>query len=475
MDHPSPHDGLSTAPSELDHHDLANLDGHVDGPDTDVVEVAEGFHELDLRGDDPDSFMDEFTGLPELEDADGSRHNPFLRIAFGRKLLTFDQERELGTRLTDARTAMSEALAGFSACVAHLCQEWDRAVLNQRTPGEVLQWPSAMPGRGSETGGKARSGERGAREQMAKLALRYEIWSREHDGSPPPEAPLDLRTCFVEAGPAFSMLCELKEVAREALERAGSCSRLHTALQQAAASELRFQEARRVMLESNLRLVFSIAGRFVNNGVAFDDLVQEGSIGLLRAIEKFEPARGFKFSTYATTWIWQAVTRTIANQRRTVRVPTHIHDKMIRVRTLAARLHQRTGREPDLAELAAASGLSPAVVRRALDAANRTVSLDAPVRPGEETSALELTPDDEQPSAIELVQSAELRERVRAEVGRLPQREAAILSLRLGLSGTDTHTLEEIGATLGITRERARQLQNRALASLRSRLEEVQS
>jgi RNA polymerase sigma factor (sigma-70 family) len=350
--------------------------------------------------------MDEFTGLPELEEPAGTRHNPFLRVAFGRKLLTFDQERELGRRLADARAAMSESLASFSACVAHLCEEWDRAVLNQRAPGEVLQWPAGAPGRGSVASEQAKPGGRGAREQMAKLALRYEIWSREHDGRPPPEAPLDLSTCFVEAGPAFSMLCELKEVAREALERAGSTPRLHTALQQAAASELRFQEARRVMLESNLRLVFSIAGRFVNNGIAFDDLVQEGSIGLLRAIEKFEPARGFKFSTYATTWIWQAVTRTIANQRRTVRVPTHIHDKMIRVRTLAARLHQRTGREPDLAELAAASGLSPAVVRRALDAASRTVSLDAPVRPGEETSALELTPDEEQPSAMAFVRSA---------------------------------------------------------------------
>ena len=230
-----------------------------------------------------------------------------------------------------------------------------------------------------------------------------------------------------------------------------------------------------MMLESNLRLVFSIAGKFVNNGIAYDDLVQEGSIGLLRAIEKFEPALGFKFSTYASTWIWQAVTRAIANQRRTGRVPAHIHDKMIRVRSVAARIYQDSGREPGVAELARICELSPEVVERALNAANRSMSLDAPVRAGEDTSFLDLTPDREQPEASDSVQGDEVSAIVRDALARLPRREQQILSLRLGMDGTEPRTLEEIGAILGITRERTRQLQNRALDAVRSHLNEVGS
>ena len=132
---------------------------------------------------------------------------------------------------------------------------------------------------------------------------------------------------------------------------------LTRALEQAAEAENRFQAARRVMFESNIRLVFYIAGKFVNNGLSLDDLVQEGSIGLLRAVEKFDYRLGYKFSTYASTWIWQAVTRAIANQRRTVRVPAHLHDKMLKVRGVAAGIEQRTGHSPRLSEIADEAGL----------------------------------------------------------------------------------------------------------------------
>jgi len=457
----------------------------VDHPNTDVEPaalaedelLADGFGELRFEAEQeaaPDPFMEAFRGLPEEDEAGAARHNPFLRIAYGRKLLDYEQERELGRRLGDARVALAEALGSFSACIAHLCHEWNRAVLTERSPGEVLQWPSGDPGRGDgDDGGRSSP----ARRRMAELATRYDCWLQSQPGAAPVEAPLDLRAAFVEAGPSFSMLCELKPVARASLAAAPARFRgragLERALEQAAAAELRFQEARRVMLESNLRLVFSIAGKFVNNGIGYDDLVQEGSIGLLRAIEKFEPALGFKFSTYASTWIWQAVTRAIANQRRTVRVPAHIHDKMIRVRSLAARFHQRTGREPTHQELAAQSGLSLEVVERALNAANRSLSLDAPVRAGEETSHLELTADPAGPDAVEQAARAELSERIAREVEALPPREAVILRLRLGLGGTEAHTLEEIGAILGITRERTRQLQNRALSTLRGRLKDA--
>ena len=439
-------------------------------------DYEDGFQELSFD-DEEDSFMAEFRGMPELDEVAGARQNPFLRIAYGRKLLDYEQERELGRRLGESREAMTVALSAFSPCIGHLIAEWDKAVLGQRSPGEVLQWPaggSDQPDEESSTGRKSSP----ARRKMASLSLTYGCWRSEVTGAPPLEAPLDQRSAFVDVAPAFSMLCELKALAREALDAAPADEPgregLECALQQAAAAELRFQEARRVMLESNLRLVFSIAGKFVNNGVGYDDLVQEGSIGLLRAIEKFEPAMGFKFSTYASTWIWQAVTRAIANQRRTVRVPAHIHDKMLRVRSLAAQFRQRTGREPTLGELSEESDLSPDVVQRALNASNRTLSLDAPVRTGEEdTSFLDLTPDRGSRDASETVHAGEVWALVRGVLRELPEREARILNLRLGMDGTEPLTLEEIGGILGITRERTRQLQNRGLAVLRERLKDL--
>jgi RNA polymerase primary sigma factor len=370
---------------------------------------------------------------------------------------------------------MTEALSAFAACHRHLIAEWDKAVLGERSPGDVLQWPSAAPA-ATDAGEGAGPGA-APRARMATLAMRHSCWVKACAGEPTLDAPLDLRALFVDAAPAFSMLCELRALASRALHAAPARARgragLQRVLEAAAAAELRFQDARRVMLESNLRLVFSIAGKFVNNGISYDDLVQEGSIGLLRAIEKFEPALGFKFSTYASTWIWQAVTRAIANQRRTVRVPAHVHDKMIRVRGVASRMQQRTGVEPSLAELADACDLAPEVITRALNAANRALSLDAPVRAGEDTSFMDLAADVDQPDSVETLQREQLRRIVRRELATLPEREAQILSLRLGLGGTQEHTLEQIGAVLGITRERTRQLQNRALEALRERLQGV--
>ena len=442
-------------------------------------EVADGFQELSFdeeSKEQEDAFMAEFQGMPELEDGAGARHNPFLRIAYGRKLLDYEQERELGRRLADGRVAMTDALSAFLPCVTHLITEWDKAVLGDRSPGEVLQWPSGAPSQGDAEGSAKKGNGPNARQRMASLSMLHSCL-RQEDGDPGLVAAMDLRAAFSDAAPAFSMLCELQEVARDALDAAPARFRgradLERALERAAAARMRFQEARRVMLESNLRLVFSIAGKFVNNGIGYDDLVQEGSIGLLRAIEKFEPALGFKFSTYASTWIWQAVTRAIANQRRTVRVPAHIHDKMIRVRGVAARIYQETGREPSVAELAELCDLSPEVVERALNAANRSMSLDAPVRAGEDTSFLDLTPDRDQRDAPDSVHEGEVAAIVRQVMSDLPQREARILSLRLGMDGTEPHTLEEIGAILGITRERTRQLQNRALDTVRSRLKDV--
>jgi RNA polymerase sigma factor (sigma-70 family) len=402
-------------------------------------------------------------------DEPGPRQNPFLRVAYGRKLLTFEQEQELGRRMADSRQAMTAGLSRFAACTRRLIAAWDDAIAGARSPGDVLQWPSGNNGEDGAEGGSARR-------RMAELSLRFECWQQDQ-GADALEAPMDIRKMFIDIAPAFSMLCELQRTARDvsARDTGGSRRRAETisrALESVHAAELKFSEARRIMVECNLRLVFSIAGKFVNNGIAYDDLVQEGTIGLMRAVEKFQPSLGFKFSTYASNWIWQAVTRAIANQRRTVRVPAHVHDKMIRLRSIAAGVEKEHGRSPSVQELAQASDLSPEVVARALNAANRSLSLDAPVRNGEDTTFVELTPDASTLGHDEALHQDRLTEVVNELIAELPQREATILHLRLGLAGNESFTLEEIGSRLGITRERTRQLQNRALDHLRSRLRE---
>jgi RNA polymerase primary sigma factor len=255
-------------------------------------------------------------------------------------------------------------------------------------------------------------------------------------------------------------------------DRAGTdVATLRKAVARASTAEKRFQAARRIMFESNIRLVFYIAGKFVNNGLTLDDLVQEGSIGLLRAVEKFDHRLGYKFSTYASTWIWQAVTRAIANQRRTVRVPAHLHDKMLKVRSAAAAFEQRNGYAPAMEELVRETGLPENTIRRALDASRSALSLDAPIAAAESTTFGELTPDRSLRDAHEPVFEDELTRTLESLLSELPPREAMILRLRHGLGGTESHTLEEIGALLSITRERTRQLQNRALKSLKERLD----
>lgn len=418
-------------------------------------------------------FSEELAPVSDSDEPDGARTNPFLRVAFGRKLLNYEQERELGRRLGDSRIAMTEGLAELPVCVAQLIAAWDAAVKGERSPGDVLQWPSVVPG--AREHGVASADEPTSRHRMAALQLRYGCWVNETGADVALETPLDIRQMFIEVSPVFSMLCELKKQAAAAAARLSlrKRRRVDAVLEKVGAAEMRFQEARRIMLECNLRLVFSIAGKFVNNGVSHDDLVQEGTLGLMRAIEKFDAGLGFKFSTYATTWIWQAVTRAIANQRRTVRVPAHVHDKMLRVRSVAASMERETGRPPSVRELSQATELTTGVVTRALNAANRSVSLDAPVRGGEETTFLELTADTHIREAADEVLDDELASTVRALVTQLPQREATIVRLRMGLDGLEPRTLEEIGRTLGITRERTRQLQNRAFSRLREQLKEA--
>jgi RNA polymerase primary sigma factor len=237
------------------------------------------------------------------------------------------------------------------------------------------------------------------------------------------------------------------------------------ALEQAAAWG---KQARRTMIESNLRLVVSIARRFSATGLPLGDLVQEGNLGLLRAVEKFDWRKGFKFSTYATWWIRQAIGRGVANRgARAIRLPVHVDEQVGRLRRTQTRLHELLGREPSDAELAAELDMPVERVARLQHTAQATTSLDTPI--GDDGAALQdFLADEQAVGPDELAVEAVGRQALKQVLVALPERERQVLVLRFGLDSGTPRTLEEVGAVMGFSRERARQVERDALAALRS-------
>ncbi len=228
-------------------------------------------------------------------------------------------------------------------------------------------------------------------------------------------------------------------------------------------------QAREHLIKANMRLVVSIARRYIGYGIPLLDLIQEGNLGLIRAIEKYDPHRGFRLSTYATWWIRQSIGRAIATQGRTIRLPVHINDQVRRLYRTIYQLEQQLGREPTAEEIAEASGLALQKVHWLIKVSWMPLSLDMPLddEDDEEHNLIQVIEDQNAPSPMQSAYHSMLREKLEEVLASLPAREAHILRLRFGLETGEPCTLEELGRRFGLSRERVRQLENSALRRLR--------
>ena len=253
----------------------------------------------------------------------------------------------------------------------------------------------------------------------------------------------------------------LKEIGRVPLLTAEQETEL------ARAAQAGDEDARRKLSEANLRLVVSIAKRYVGRGMQFLDLIQEGNLGLIKAAEKFDYTKGYKFSTYATWWVRQAITRAIADQARTIRIPVHMVETINKLIRVNRQLAQELGRDPTPAEIAKEMGISESKVREIIKIAQEPVSLETPIGEEEDSHLGDFIEDENAPAPAEVASNAMMREQLQEVLHTLTPREEKVIRLRFGLEDGQAHTLEEVGKEFNVTRERIRQIEAKALRKIR--------